>query len=129
MRLVALMLLLPLAGCIELFQPPFVPSPPPPPTGNAIADCRAAADTNQPVTQGMQGVAVGAGVGAALGAVISGFASLTPVGTAIGWGALAGGLTGGAVMAAKGYNEREAAIAACGPDQPTPIVLTSPGAS
>jgi len=112
MRPLLLLPLFLLSGCMALYQPPWAPAPVVD-TGDAAKDCRAHADRDQPVTEGMQGVAIGAGTGAALGAVISGFAFGGPIGAAAGWGALAGGVAGGALGAANGMAERDAALAAC----------------
>lgn len=98
-----------LCGCMALFEPPWSP---PPAAGAAPGDCLAQATRNQPVTEGMQGVAIGAGAGAALGALIGGFA-FGPAAAAVGWGALAGGVTGAGVGVLHGQQDQAAAYQAC----------------
>ena len=112
-RVLGLLPLLVLCNCMALYQPPWAPIPPTTAsTGDPETDCRARTELNQPITQGMQGLAIGAGVGAALGAVVGGFA-LASVGTAAGWGALGGGVGGAGIGALLGHQSEETAYQAC----------------
>ena len=116
--LVSLPLLM-LCSCMALYQPPWAPIPPTTAsTGDPETDCRARTEINQPINQGMQGMAIGAGVGAALGAVIGGFAFGT-VGAAAGWGALAGGVSGAGIGALRGQQAEDAAYQSCLADHAT----------
>jgi hypothetical protein len=112
-RAFLLLPLLVLCGCMALYQPPWTPTPATASaTGDPAVDCRAQTDLNQPITQGMQGMAIGSGVGAALGILVGGFAFGT-FGTAAGWGALAGGVGGAAVGASRGQEDQDAAYQTC----------------
>jgi hypothetical protein len=101
-----------LCSCMALYEPPWSPYPPPPQTGAVPPDCEAQADRNQPITQGIQGTAIGATAGAALGAAIGGFA-FGAIGAAAGWGALAGGIAGADVGALHGQQAQQAEYQAC----------------
>ena len=100
-----------LCGCTALYQPPWYVPPPPPAQAATPSDCLAQATRNQPISQGMQGLAIGGGAGAALGAVIGSY--FGPVGIAAAWGALAGGVAGGGVGFLRGQQDQEAEYQAC----------------
>jgi len=112
-RAIAFLPLMALCGCMALYQPPWTPAhETASATGDPAVDCRAQTDLNQPITQGMQGLAIGSGVGAALGILVGGWAFGT-LGTAAGWGALAGGVGGASIGALNGKQDQDAAYQAC----------------